>query len=589
VGRVVDGLVLMPKHAASKPVSQMSPDEYKAHQQSVAKAKVEGEKWNRQHPPRIKHVVAHWDQATEAEKAAGESWYSDAHHMAHHIANDTGTPMHTMAGLISNYSPQTHWAANIHNAARVARTKEALGGPGSGILATNNQKKAAKRLLEGEHYDKVLAGPKTRAFAHLIEHGDNQSDDDPKVVVDRHAMSVACGARATDDAYSHSRLGGKAVYQKYSDVYHKAAKQISKKEGRTIKAHQVQATTWLVRQRLNTEDDHNGIAKHASKAVDHWNKYAAEHHPTLMGKEPGTGYSRGEQPEDVKHVREMDDEGKTVVKNASKIAYGETKAPADVDTLRDADCPVCGEADSYEADRCTVCGFSKPPQVFADPDLELARQVDLRKDVAEQNGLNEPSPDVVNELDGQGMEQSDGESPVDPSALDENGEPRVDVNGEPVNPEDIDDPAIAEVEVEPGDDEPVDPSKIGEDGEPEDHEVDSEVDPDAAAKHFNQGGEPFTQGPNMPAGPGEPEGPDNPESDEADDGQEEAQVGQEAPGRPNDGTPDLGCPSCGFTADATQPLSVGSDPMGPESQGDGLVAGDACPQCRAATLMSLAG
>lgn len=64
---------------------------------------------------------------------------------------------------------------------------------------------------------------------------------------------------------------------------------------------------------------------------------------------------------------------------ARSIAYGETVAPADVDTLRDENCPVCGEADSYDGDKCMVCGFIKPPDEFMDPDLEKARQTDLRQ------------------------------------------------------------------------------------------------------------------------------------------------------------------------------------------------------------------
>lgn len=66
-----------------------------------------------------------------------------------------------------------------------------------------------------------------------------------------------------------------------------------------------------------------------------------------------------------------------------KSAYGETKAPAEVDTLRDELCPVCGESDTYNGDECTVCGYSKPIGQFADPDLDVARETDLRQDVAD--------------------------------------------------------------------------------------------------------------------------------------------------------------------------------------------------------------
>lgn len=316
-------------HSASKtargdkPVSQMSEQEYAAHQAKTAKDKADGEKWNRRNPVKIKHIVEHWHAATADEKHDGMNWYEDAHHMSKHIGHDTGTDMATMAGLISNYSPQQHWATNIHTAARVARTKKALGGPGEGVMASKHQKAAAQRMLNGEHYDKVLAGPKTRSFAHLIEHGGNGPDSEghEHVVVDRHALSVACGARASDAAYSHSKLGTKGRYDHVSNAYRKAAEQISKEVGYKVHPHQVQGVTWLARQRLNEEQDRelsktskSSSAALARLAVEKWNDYAGEHHPGLLGKIPGSGYSSA--PDDVKHSADLADEGK-VSKQAS--------------------------------------------------------------------------------------------------------------------------------------------------------------------------------------------------------------------------------------------------------------------------------
>jgi hypothetical protein len=396
--------LLFPREAVKpqKPVSQMSDEEYGAHQEAVAKGNAEGKQWNEDHPISHKHIVDHWNRATPDEKANGENWYRDAHHLARHIANDTGHDMHTVAGLMSNYSPQTHWATNIMNAAKVARTRTPMGGPGSGIMATSLQKRAAGRMLEGEHYDKVLGGPKTKAFAHLIEHGGNSDPNDPKVVVDRHALSVAAGARATDNAYGQSRLGTKSRYNEASQAYHKAAKIISKQEGRPIEAHQVQAATWLVRQRLNEAHDSalsekvttSRSGSRARSAVKEWNEYAAEHHPGAMGKEPGTGYSA--VPEDIKHANDMADEGKKVIKVAGgqflHYAYGETKAPQDVDTLRDENCPICGNDSAFDGRECQVCGYVAPPKAFGDPDVEKAKQLDtLKQDIEDQNEGVDPS------------------------------------------------------------------------------------------------------------------------------------------------------------------------------------------------------
>jgi hypothetical protein len=205
--------------------------------------------------------------------------------------------MHTMAGLISNYSPQTHWHTNIMTAAKVARHKQALGGKGSGVFADERQKHAAHRMLNGEHYDHVLTGQKTHAFAHLIEHGGNKDPKNPKVVVDRHAYSVAAGKRITDAAFGKTNLKSKKGYNHVADAYHRAAKHLSEQHGHEIHPHQVQATTWLVRQRLNHNEEHAAVgsgrtAKVGQRAKDNWHKYAGEHHPSIVGKEPGTGYAK---------------------------------------------------------------------------------------------------------------------------------------------------------------------------------------------------------------------------------------------------------------------------------------------------------
>jgi hypothetical protein len=129
--------------------------------------------WFRAHPVHHDNIVRHWERATGEEIRRGLRWYADAHHVAVAIAHgDT----HLGAGMLAVYSPQQGWMANVLLAARVLHTGTGIGGTGSGAFATTTQKRAADRLLAGERYQNVLSGPKVRAFAHLIEHGD---DNDP--------------------------------------------------------------------------------------------------------------------------------------------------------------------------------------------------------------------------------------------------------------------------------------------------------------------------------------------------------------------------------------------------------------------------
>jgi hypothetical protein len=76
-----------------------------------------------------------------------------------------------------------------------------------------------------------------------------------------------------------------------------------------------------------------------------------------------------------------------------RLSYGEQLAPSEVDTMRTDACPVCGEKDSYDGDRCSVCNFIRPPEMFDDPDLEKAKQQDLRQEVAEDAGA--PGPEAL--------------------------------------------------------------------------------------------------------------------------------------------------------------------------------------------------
>ena len=80
------------------------------------------------------------------------------------------------------------------------------------------------------------------------------------------------------------------------------------------------------------------------------------------------------------------------------VAYGETMAPSQVSTLRDDSCPVCGETNGFNGERCMTCGYFKPPDDFMDPDLTKAKEVDLRQDKEETAEIDDTgdTDDVFN-------------------------------------------------------------------------------------------------------------------------------------------------------------------------------------------------
>lgn len=116
-------------------------------------------------------------------------------------------------------------------------------------------------------------------------------------------------------------------------------------------------------------------------------------------------------------------------------AYNEIKAPADVDTLRDEACPICSEVDSFNGDECQVCGYVAPPKPFRDPDVDLAKTLDLRKQVDEAQGdfggTNISPVDAADTLPSQDdmveMAYEQDQAPVNPDMVNEDGRVPVDV------------------------------------------------------------------------------------------------------------------------------------------------------------------
>jgi hypothetical protein len=99
------------------------------------------------------------------------------------------------------------------------------------------------------------------------------------------------------------------------------------------------------------------------------------------------------------------------------LAYGEIKAPQQVNTLRTEACPVCGEKAAYDGTSCSVCRFVQPPSQFRDPDLDMAKQIDLRQHDQLGGADVEDMEAQVNDRDGDGLDDKTGE----PVGMDEEG------------------------------------------------------------------------------------------------------------------------------------------------------------------------
>lgn len=565
-----------------------------------------GDRFLKDNPVSADHIVHRFLSATPEEHDSGMHWYEDSHNVAKAIG---GGDAKKAAGLMGVYSAGTPVAPNYHYASRALMHNAAIGGPKENGLpegmkpehndfhghpnANLTQAGQARRILDGEHHSTVLKSPKVSNYAHLIEHGDNEIDHKgpERVVVDRHAVSAAIGRRITDDEFGALGLSnnqtrtvyqkdekGKRVkgsdgkpikhvvndygddmnakYQHIANSYREATRRL-REMGHDVKAHQVQAVAWGVQKRMNDAEDEQrvkdnhptagnikGRQNSQRKQRDAWEAHERENYGGQASPENPRGHwGKRLHSEDF----------------IPKTAYGETKAPPDVDTLRDSDCPVCGESSSmFDGQHCQVCGFDAPPKMLQDPDLDMARRLDLRKDVVQDalgDGASTPvDPSGQPMQGGQQVEQMEGEpsAPIDPDQVDQNGDPIDQAN------------------------------------------LDPQVDQAAAGQQVNQGGEPFTPGPNapqeqQPMDPMElidPSQVDDEGNPVAPDGQAFGErPGEGQPGTPDDGVPDLVCPACGFEADASQPQTVDMDGGG--QQETSAASGDPCPNCGQGQMISV--
>ena len=283
---------------------------------------------------------------------------------------------------------------------------------------------------------------------------------------------------------------------------------------------------------------------------------------------------------------------------APRTAFGETKAPAKIDTLREDACPVCGNEETYDgASPCGTCGYLPPPDPFTDPDLGMATRVDLRGDQPLDPSLDpaQMDPGSKDPSGGQDLECPSCGSvfpsgPTAPtSAPDLTADPSDATRNIPAGPTgDV----TEDFSLQPTDqpDAKADPTKEAPDGKDQDQPV-----PDAApgadeAKPFppkpdDDPGKDGDAPPEFPPGkdqaapaPGDaPQPPQDAPSDDA------------APGNPLEGPEDGGAPP--GPADGAPPVTTGGpaltegDPAA--SGGTEVQAGQPCPNCGQGTLQAV--
>ena len=266
----------------------------------------EGKDWVTKNPMNHMNVVNAYLDTNDSEKEFGKTWYKDAHTLTKFLGKGSGHSTHVAAGIVANHSPQNGIYQNYHDATRVLDSGKGLGGKGSGVMASGRQRDVDDKIFADKSYTPHLKGRKISAFAHLLEHGGQTDPKNPRVVIDRHALSVLSGGRASDAAYAKAGLKGKKKYGDAEGHFIKAAEHLKEHHGMHVEPEHLQAATWAWRQRKNQEHEVTngqiGGGKTYRQSVGtqrNWDAFAKKRfgHKTLP-KVPGTGYAASRTKDD---------------------------------------------------------------------------------------------------------------------------------------------------------------------------------------------------------------------------------------------------------------------------------------------------
>ena len=194
----------------------------------------------------IDNIIKIYKLATPEEKRDGIVWYANAYSDCNRIAIDRSVSVHIVTGVVAALSPNNKWDRNVVNARELIQAFVNGDDMDSVKVSTyHTMKKKAWSILEDmpdhEGVIVLLNGQKIVSFYRNI-----MGDD--TCTVDGHAKNIYYGERhgLTDDKTNV----GKKEYKTISDAYVKAGKRV-RVNGRSLKAFEIQAITWVVWRRIH--------------------------------------------------------------------------------------------------------------------------------------------------------------------------------------------------------------------------------------------------------------------------------------------------------------------------------------------------
>lgn len=199
-------------------------------------------------------------QASAEEIAAGLQWYQSAHDEAVRLGliptiscNNHSLGYARAAGIIAAVSPGLRWERNVEVAERIIRG-ESL--DGLGVRWYDGVRKA-RRILAGGIVERILRGPKVRAFYQCIL----DPEASLSVCIDGHAYAIWAGQRINlDDIPPFNER----FYSRISADYWQCALHVG------VKPCQLQAVTWVTWRRLFASELRHGWTSPDTETLPLW-------------------------------------------------------------------------------------------------------------------------------------------------------------------------------------------------------------------------------------------------------------------------------------------------------------------------------
>lgn len=183
------------------------------------------------------NILAIYEQATEAEKAAGIAWYKEARSFCRKQAQEYGVSLEVVVAVISALSPRNKWEQNLKDAVTVLEAVRQGKGPDDVKVSTFGKNKVkAFNIVLNHKPSLVKASSKTAAFFDNIRY-----ENSKEVTVDVHAFGIYMGVKIPVTGLTPKK------YAEIAEAYRQVAEQAK------LLPYQIQAITWVTWKRLVKE------------------------------------------------------------------------------------------------------------------------------------------------------------------------------------------------------------------------------------------------------------------------------------------------------------------------------------------------